>query len=89
MEQLLKLLPQPSKQGEASEDEYEDFAGNALCSYVGVSKRNRTRKTEPKNQKIEPKNRLTGLIFFKKLVWLTELKKFCGFGFDFGFDSAV
>jgi len=26
---------------------------------VGVSKKNRNRKTEPENRKIEPKNRLT------------------------------
>ncbi|KAJ8433332.1 hypothetical protein Cgig2_023796 [Carnegiea gigantea] len=34
IEQLLKLLPQQSKQGEDSEEDYEDFAGNAFCSCI-------------------------------------------------------
>ena len=36
IEQLLKLLPQLSEQREESEDEYEDFAGNAFCPYVSI-----------------------------------------------------
>ena len=45
---------------------------------------NRGEKKKTKTQKTEPKNRLTGLIFPKNSLWLTELKKFCGFAFGFG-----
>ena len=36
IEQLLKLLPQPRKHAEDSEEEYEDFAGKTFYSYVSV-----------------------------------------------------
>ena len=58
----------------------------AKHSYLGVSKKNRNRKTNRKTGKTEPKNRLTGLDFMKLSDRLTKPILFPGsrFGFDSG-----